>query len=103
MVDLTSVNKANGNCKQKKSVRWGVFTPMFLLIFSAVMLGVFKSEMLIEITKGIFNWSLQNFGWLYQWISIFKAIKLIPRSGHSDSPFVLEKFFIYKGKFHSSR
>ncbi|MFC2996316.1 BCCT family transporter [Acinetobacter sichuanensis] len=60
--------------KEEKTIRWGVFAPMFLFVFSAVILGIFHSEMLIALTKDFFNWSLQSFGWLYQWISIIALI-----------------------------
>ncbi|OTG84210.1 BCCT transporter [Acinetobacter sp. ANC 4558] len=72
--------------KDAKTVRWGVFAPMFCLIFSAVVLGIFHSETLISLAKDFFNWSLQNFGWLYQWISmlalILVGVLLVSRYGH---------------------
>ena len=75
-----------GISSNKKSVRWGVFAPMFCLIFSAVILGIFHSASLIALTKAFFDWSLQNFGWLYQWISMISlvlvGILFISRFGH---------------------
>lgn len=75
-----------GVSKQVKTVRWGVFVPLFLLMSSAVVLGISHSEALINLTKDFFNWSLQNFGWLYQWVSmislILVGIILVSRYGH---------------------
>lgn len=48
--------------QEVKTIRWGVFIPLFLLISSSVILGISHSNFLISLTKDFFNWSLQNFG-----------------------------------------
>ncbi len=58
----------------RKEVRWGVFIPMFVFVFIAVMIGVFNNVLLVEYSKAFFNWSLQSFGWLYQWISMIALV-----------------------------
>ena len=64
----------SNNAVDKKEVRWGVFIPMFIFIFTAVMVGIFKNELLLEWSKAFFNWSLDSFGWMYQWISMIALV-----------------------------
>lgn len=66
--------RLDGVSSEMKTVRWGVFIPMFLLVSSTVILGIFHSEDLISLTKLFFNWSLQNFGWLYQIVAMVSLI-----------------------------
>lgn len=58
----------------KKGVRWGVFIPMFIFIFSAVVIGMLNNQLLVDLSKQFFEWSLQSFGWLYQWISLIALV-----------------------------
>ncbi len=55
---------------RKVTIRWGVFIPMFMILSVTVLVGLFNNALLITATKNFFNWSLNNFGWLYQWISL---------------------------------
>ena len=66
--------RLDGVSSEMKTVRWGVFIPMFLLVSSTAILGIFHSEDLISLTKLFFNWSLQNFGWLYQIVAMVSLI-----------------------------
>ncbi|WP_138160488.1 BCCT family transporter [Peptoniphilus catoniae] len=58
----------------KKEVRWGVFIPGFILMFTAAIIGIVNNQALSTISNNIFKWSLDNFGWLYQIITIFVLI-----------------------------
>lgn len=58
----------------KMTVRWGVFIPMFLIIGTAVLIGLVNNELLISIFSQFFEWSLNSFGWLYQWISLIALL-----------------------------
>lgn len=62
------------NINTKKEVRWGVFIPMFIFIFVAVLVGIFKNELLLAKSREFFDWSLLSFGWLYQWISMIALV-----------------------------
>ncbi len=50
----------------RKPTRWNVFVPCFIVIGGAAILGVVNNEWLTKVANGIFSWSLENFGWLYQ-------------------------------------
>lgn len=52
--------------EKKKQVRWSVFTPCILVIGGAAIMGIINNEWLTAATKTLFEWSLKNFGWLYQ-------------------------------------
>ena len=54
------------NEDQKVQLRKGVFYPTFLVMVTAIIVGVFKNEWLKAVCKTIFKFSLLNFGWLYQ-------------------------------------
>lgn len=56
--------------KNKMTVRWGVFVPMFIIMGAAVLIGLINNDLLISISRDFFDWSLNSFGWLYQWISL---------------------------------
>lgn len=71
-----------------------VFIPAFAMILIAVMIGLFNNQMLVEVAKAIFYFSLSDFGWLYQilafaalsvtaWIFLSKAGKV--RLGGPDA------------------
>ncbi|WP_434777852.1 BCCT family transporter [Neisseria sp. Ec49-e6-T10] len=65
---------SENNSAQRKEVRWGVFIPLFIFILAAVLIGIFNNALLLEYSKSFFNWSLQSFGWLYQWISMIALV-----------------------------
>ncbi|MEG0379498.1 MAG: BCCT family transporter, partial [Eubacterium sp.] len=56
--------------ENKKPVRWEVFIPTFIIVGGAALLGIFNNELLTLVTKGVFEWSLKSFGWLYQWLAL---------------------------------
>lgn len=56
--------------ENKKPLRWEVFIPTFVIIVGAALLGIFNNELLTTVTKGVFEWSLKSFGWLYQWLAL---------------------------------
>ena len=58
----------------KMTVRWGVFVPMFLIMGVAVLIGLIDNNLLIQISKAIFDWALNSFGWLYQWVSLISLL-----------------------------
>lgn len=55
---------------KKMQLRKGVFYPTFLVMISAVVIGIFRNEWLKTICKTIFKFSLLNFGWLYQMVAM---------------------------------
>lgn len=65
------------NKKNQKPIRWSVFIPCFLVIGGAAILGVVNNEWLTKVTKGIFSWSLTNFGWLYQIVAMVTLVLAI--------------------------
>jgi len=60
----------------KKGVRWDVFIPCFVVIGGSALLGVLHNEWLTKVTQAIFGWSLETFGWLYQWVAIGTLIMI---------------------------
>ncbi|MCK8827299.1 BCCT family transporter [Natroniella acetigena] len=52
------------------SLKKGIFIPSFAIIGGAAVLGLVNNQGLTRITNQIFSWSLSNFGWLYQIISV---------------------------------
>lgn len=58
----------------KKSIRWNVFIPCFLVVGGAAILGMVNNEWLTKVTKGIFKWSLGTFGWLYQIVAMVTLV-----------------------------
>lgn len=63
-----------GNKTNKKLIRWNVFIPCFLVIGGAAILGIINNEWLTKVTKGIFSWSLNSFGWLYQVVAMVTLV-----------------------------
>lgn len=79
VLDLDSINSPKegtigSNESQEDGIRWGVFIPGILFMGVAVILGIFNSNLLSSIATNFFNWSLDNFGWLYQLASILAFI-----------------------------
>lgn len=56
--------------KVKRKIKMGVFVPAALVVGGAALLGIFNNELLTEVAKNNFMFSLRTFGWLYQIISI---------------------------------
>lgn len=65
------MNEKNTNTKP---IRWSVFIPCFLVIGGAAIIGIINNEWLTSVTHAVFSWSLGNFGWLYQVISIVTLV-----------------------------
>ena len=63
-----------GNKTNKKPIRWNVFIPCFLVVGGAAILGIVNNEWLTKVTKGIFSWSLNSFGWLYQVVAMVTLV-----------------------------
>lgn len=57
-----------------KRLRFEVFWPSFLIIGGAAILGVLSNKALSDLAQGTFLWSLRNFGWLYQAISVVSLV-----------------------------
>lgn len=64
------MSKEETNEKNKNRIRTGVFIPAFFIVGGATILGVVNNQGLTKIANGVFAWSLSNFGWLYQIISV---------------------------------
>lgn len=62
---------------QKKNIRWEVFIPSFILVALAAIVGIVNNKALTEASNAFFAWSLESFGWLYQWVTIITLIILI--------------------------
>lgn len=64
---------ANGKVtkdKKNSSLRKGVFYPAFIFMLTAVIIGIFKNDWLKAACKGVFRFSLLQFGWLYQIVAM---------------------------------
>lgn len=59
----------------KRSLRKAIFIPTFSIIILAVIVGLIKNELLVEVAKNLFYVSLSGFGWLYQLIA-FSALAI---------------------------
>ena len=51
---------------QKKPVNWGVFIPVVIIVVGAALIGLINNEWLTNVTSVAFEWTLENFAWLYQ-------------------------------------
>lgn len=58
----------------KKNIRWSVFIPGFVIFAIAAIVGVTNNKALTEASQQFFNWSLDNFGWLYQLVVMASTI-----------------------------
>lgn len=67
MSDKTSASNS-------KPIRWSVFIPCFLIVGGAAILGIVNNVWLTSVAKAVFSWSLGNFGWLYQVISMVTLV-----------------------------
>ncbi|MFB0972676.1 MAG: BCCT family transporter [Neofamilia sp.] len=47
-----------------------MFIPAFSIIFIAAVIGIVNNEALTTVSNNFFNWSLDTFGWLYQYVTI---------------------------------
>ncbi len=58
------------NNTPSKSIKRSVFIPAFTLVIIAVAIGLTNNALLVDITKNVFYFSLTEFGWLYQLLSV---------------------------------
>lgn len=56
--------------KDSKSLNKTIFIPSFLVVGGATLYGLLNNDGLTKVASGFFTFSLRNFGWLYQIISI---------------------------------
>ncbi|UQZ87795.1 BCCT transporter [Deltaproteobacteria bacterium Smac51] len=54
----------------KAGVRWDVFTPAIIVFVIAAVVGIVDNATLTDVCKKLFSWSLDSFGWLYQWVAM---------------------------------
>lgn len=60
--------------KNKQKIRHSVFWPSLIVVGGAAAIGLLNNELLSEIAKNYFSFSLDSFGWLYQVVSIITLI-----------------------------
>ncbi|MDR1049913.1 MAG: BCCT family transporter [Deltaproteobacteria bacterium] len=60
-----------------KGLRWPVFGPALLIFFIAAVFGLANNEGLTKYSKAFFDWSLESFGWLYQWTAVFGLVLVV--------------------------
>lgn len=60
------MSEKQGKWRLKKAV----FIPSILFVGTAALVGIINNTMLTTSANAFFQWSLQNFGWLYQIVSI---------------------------------
>lgn len=65
-----SNNAANLGNNGSKSLNKTIFIPSFLVVGGATLYGLLNNEGLTKAASGFFTFSLRNFGWLYQIVSI---------------------------------
>ena len=54
----------------KADIRWSVFAPGIIVFAVAAVVGVVDNESLTSVSQSFFNWSLDTFGWLYQFVAL---------------------------------
>ena len=60
----------------KKNIRWEVFTPAYIVIALAAIVGIVNKDLLTKASNQFFFWSLDSFGWLFQ-LSITASFVLV--------------------------
>ena len=61
----------------KANIRWGVFAPALTIFALAAVIGLTNNEALVKYCKAFFDWSLETFGWLYQWTAVAGLILVL--------------------------
>ena len=64
------------NGENRKAIRWEVFLPAYFIVGGAALLGLMNKEALTKGANAFFFWSLDSFGWLFQW-SIMACVILV--------------------------
>lgn len=70
-MDAEHSKKTSNN---KKAIRWEVFIPAYLVIAACAVVGLSNAEALTKAVMAFFFWSLDTFGWLYQWATMGSVI-----------------------------
>ena len=60
----------------KKAMRWEVFTPAYIVIALAAIVGIVNKDALTKTCNTLFFWSLDSFGWLFQ-LTIMASFVLV--------------------------
>lgn len=58
----------------RNNIRWDVFIPGFIVFAIAAVVGVVNNEALTSGAMAFFFWSLDTFGWLYQYVLLGSLI-----------------------------
>ncbi len=64
----TNNNTTQGKALNKANIRMDVFVPGIILFAIAAIIGVVNNEALTSASMAFFYWSLDTFGWLYQYV-----------------------------------
>ncbi|MGP1348197.1 MAG: BCCT family transporter [Stomatobaculum sp.] len=64
----TNTNPPKKASLGKEDIRWDVFIPGIILFAIAAIVGVTNNQALTSASMAFFNWSLESFGWLYQYV-----------------------------------
>ncbi|UXI03435.1 BCCT family transporter [Photobacterium sp. TY1-4] len=59
---------------QGKGIKASVFIPSFVIVLVAVTVGIVDNELLVASAKAVFYFSLSDFAWLYQLLSVTALI-----------------------------
>lgn len=70
---MNSENESNKILK-KNDIRWDVFIPGIILFGIAAIVGITNNKALTASSQAFFNWSLDSFGWLYQYVVMGSTI-----------------------------
>ncbi len=71
----TEESKQNGFFKEtSQNIRWEVFIPGFIVFAIAALVGIVNNEALTKSSMSFFYWSLDTFGWLYQYVVMASTI-----------------------------
>ena len=71
----TEASKPSGFFKDtSQNIRWEVFIPGFIVFAIAALVGIVSNEALTKSSMSFFYWSLDTFGWLYQYVVMASTI-----------------------------
>lgn len=84
---MSAENNSFGSPTLKKdAIRWDVFVPGIVLFAIAAIVGITNNQALTKASMAFFNWSLESFGWLYQYVvtgcTILVAVFLFSKVGN---------------------
>ena len=64
-----SAPATNGSEPLRNKIRWDVFTPGIIVFAITAIMGIASNEALTSYSQDFFRWSLETFGWLYQYVA----------------------------------